>query len=57
MDLFEASREMMRQNLRRRHPGDSDEQIERRLLSWLRKEGETEGWPPFIVLRPARRDG
>ena len=57
MDLYEAAEAMMRQNLRRRHPAESTEQIERRLLSWLRKEGESEGWPPHIVARPARRIG
>ena len=27
---------LMRQNLRRRHPGESEEQIARRLDAWLR---------------------
>jgi hypothetical protein len=34
-DLFEAGERLMRQNLRRRHPGESAEQIERRLAAWL----------------------
>jgi Rv0078B-related antitoxin len=37
-DLYELAEDMMRQNLRRQHPGASDAEIERRLLSWLRKE-------------------
>lgn len=57
MDLYEAAEAIMRQNLRRRHPAEGEEQIERRLLSWLRKEGEPEGWPLHIVVRPARRIG
>jgi hypothetical protein len=34
-DLYEAAEAMMRQNLRRRFPDESDAQIERRLLAWL----------------------
>lgn len=34
-DLFEVGVRLMRQNLRRRHPGESAEQIERRLAAWL----------------------
>lgn len=57
MDLYAAAESMMRQNLRRRFPGESEEQIERRLLAWLRKEGESGGWPPHIAVRPGRRLG
>jgi Rv0078B-related antitoxin len=35
-DLYEAAEAMMRQNLRRRFPGESEEQIEQRVLAWLR---------------------
>jgi Rv0078B-related antitoxin len=35
-DLYETAEAMMRQNLRRRFPGEGDEQIELRLLAWLR---------------------
>ncbi|HEX9890628.1 MAG TPA: hypothetical protein VGB28_01025 [Actinomycetota bacterium] len=31
---------LMRQNLRRRHPEESEEEISRRLREWL-----SEGWP------------
>lgn len=41
-ELYEFAEEVMRLNLRRRHPEASDEEIERRLLSWLRKESVPE---------------
>ena len=56
MVLFEGAEAMMRQNLRRRHPDESDDQIEKRLRSWLRKEGEPSTLPPYIV-RTSRRIG
>jgi hypothetical protein len=37
LDLFETGVEMMRQNLRRDHPGLADHEIEARLGSWLRE--------------------
>lgn len=37
-ELYEFAEKVMRQNLRHRFPGESDEAIERRLVSWLRKE-------------------
>lgn len=37
-ELYEFAEKVMRQNLRRRFPEESDEAIERRLVSWLRKE-------------------
>ena len=36
-DLYEAAEQIMRQNLRRRFPDASSEEIERRLLDWLQK--------------------
>lgn len=36
LDLFDAGVALQRQNLRRRHPGASDEEIDRRLGQWLR---------------------
>ncbi len=41
-EMQEAGIEIMRQNLKRRHPGESEDEIERRLRDWLRE------WP----LRP-----
>lgn len=35
LDLFQIGVDLMRQNLRRRHPEASDEQIERLLGEWL----------------------
>lgn len=35
MDLFAAGEEIMRQNLRRRAPGASDDEIEQALVAWL----------------------
>jgi hypothetical protein len=37
-ELYEFAEEVMRLNLRRRYPEAGEEEIERRLLSWLRKE-------------------
>jgi Rv0078B-related antitoxin len=34
-DLFAAGVRMMRQNLRRRHPDASEEEIESRLRAWM----------------------
>jgi hypothetical protein len=35
LDLFETGLDLMRQNLRRSHPGAADEEIERLLHEWL----------------------
>jgi hypothetical protein len=35
MDLFQAGVDMMRQNLRRQYPGESDHEIQARLSKWL----------------------
>lgn len=35
LDLYEAGVELMQCNLRRRHPTETDEQIEARLAAWL----------------------
>ncbi len=56
MALFEGAEAMMRQNLRRRHPDENAEQIEKRLRSWLRKENEPSSLPPHIV-RTSRQIG
>lgn len=37
-DLYQTAEDIMRQNLRRRFPEATKKEIERRLLSWLRKE-------------------
>jgi hypothetical protein len=50
LDLFAAGEAMMRENLRRRFPRASDEEIEARLLAWLAERpgaehGEAVGRP------------
>jgi hypothetical protein len=35
LDLFDAGVALQRQNLRRQHPEESDEEIDRRLGRWL----------------------
>jgi hypothetical protein len=35
LDLYDAAEEMMRQNLRRRFPGEGPDRIETRLMDWL----------------------
>jgi hypothetical protein len=36
LDLFDAGVQVMRQNLRRQHPDADEQEIDRRLSSWLR---------------------
>jgi hypothetical protein len=50
LELCEAGEELMRQNFRRRHPEESAEAIELRVLAWLRERpgaefGDCEGRP------------
>ena len=44
-DLYDLAEKVMRQNLRRRHPEASDAEIERRLISWLRKDPNYDAEP------------
>jgi len=44
-DLYEAAEVMMRQNLHCWFPEESDSQIERRLLAWLRKDPSFDSTP------------
>jgi hypothetical protein len=44
-DLYEAAEVMMRQNLRRWFPEESERQVERRLLAWLRKDQNYDSTP------------
>jgi hypothetical protein len=37
LEMFETGVEMMRQNLRRAHPGLADPEVEARLTAWLRE--------------------
>jgi hypothetical protein len=52
-DLYETAEAIMRQNLRRRFPDAQESEIERRLVSWLRRRpGAEHGDGPG---RPSRR--
>ncbi|MGH2625568.1 MAG: hypothetical protein ACRDHY_02820 [Anaerolineales bacterium] len=37
-DLYQMAEDLMRQNLRRRFPEASEEEIERRLVAWLQQQ-------------------
>jgi hypothetical protein len=50
LDLFASGEAIMRQNLRRRHPDESDAEIESRLVVWLQERpgaelGDSAGQP------------
>ena len=56
LDLFQAGVDLMRQNLRRRHPGADDERIEGLLAEWLRERpgaeaGDCPGRPVDVTAR------
>jgi hypothetical protein len=58
LDLHDAGVEVMRQNLRRRHPGAGEQEIERLLLAWLHERpgaehGDAVGRPRPGGLGPA----
>ena len=56
LDLFSAGEDIMRQVLRRRHPGLSDADIEMRLAAWLRERpGAPFGDAPGNPVRWPRR--
>jgi hypothetical protein len=52
-DLYEAAEAMMRQNLLRWFPQESEDLIERRLRAWLRKDPNYSR-TPFEADVPAR---
>jgi hypothetical protein len=48
--MFDAGVDLMRQRLRREHPDDGSEEIERRITAWLQQRpgaehGDAEGRP------------
>lgn len=58
LDLFQAGVDLMRQNLRRRHPETSDEDIDRLLHAWLlerpgAESGDCPGRPVDVNTRLA----
>ncbi|HEX9734893.1 MAG TPA: hypothetical protein VGG06_23210 [Thermoanaerobaculia bacterium] len=52
-DLYEMAEQMMRQNLRRRNPEASEEEIEKGIRQWLRRRPGAEDGDG--VGRPGRR--
>jgi len=55
LDLFAAGEQLMKANLRRRHPGASDADIEAKLRAWLaHRPGAEHGDSPG---RPRRLSG
>lgn len=57
-DLYWTAEEMMRQNLRRRNPSASDEEIEQGIRKWLRKRpGAEHGDGVGRVIRLPRDEG
>lgn len=58
VDLHEAGVALMRQNLRRRHPSESEQEIDARLEAWLMhrpgaEHGDCDGRP--VAWRPTNR--
>jgi hypothetical protein len=58
LELYEAGEQMMRARLRREHPDASDDEIEARLVAWLRDRpgatyGDGDGHP--VPFPPPRR--
>jgi hypothetical protein len=56
LDLFQTGVDLMRQNLRRRHPEASDREIERLLGQWLKERpgaefGDSAGRPVDLTTR------
>lgn len=56
-DLYQAAEDMMRQNLRRRNPDATDEEIEEGIRQWLRHRpgaeyGDAEGRPGNRTFEP-----
>jgi hypothetical protein len=55
-ELYDLAERMMRQNLRRRDPRATEEEIEWRLRAWLRSAPPPGTCGPGPALRPGRRD-
>ena len=57
-ELYAVAETMKRQNVRRRHPELSEEEVEQRVLEWLRhrpgaQDGDADG--PLFVVREQRK--
>lgn len=54
LDLMEAGIALMRQNLRRRYPTESQQEIDQRLQAWLLERPPAELGEPSFRVRPER---
>ena len=52
LELYEAAERIKLQSLRRRHPDETEEQIERRLHRWIAKRDEVLEGPWELRLDP-----
>lgn len=57
-ELYEVAETMKRQNVRRRHPELGEEEVEQRVLDWLRQrpgapQGDADG--PLFAVRGQRK--
>ena len=50
--LFDAGYELMHQNLRRRYPDETEEQVHRRLVEWLQSSGGERSGRPYTLRYP-----
>ena len=53
IDLFEAGRDLMLQNFRRKHPDETEAQIRQRLGEWLRGSDRAYPGHPYAFRTPA----
>lgn len=51
--LFDAGYELMQQNLRRRYPDETEEQVHRRLVEWLQNSGGERPGAPYTFRFPS----
>ena len=54
-DLYQTAVDMMRQNLRRRHPDASEAEIARQLQEWMLEQPEDPPGTPLRAMDAARR--
>jgi hypothetical protein len=49
LELHEMGKDMMRQNLRRKYPEASDEEIQSKLVAWLENRSPDSPGKPYIL--------
>lgn len=54
-DLYQTSVDLMRQNLRRRHPEATEAEIARRMQEWMLEQPEDPPGTPLRAIDTARR--